>query len=171
LTQMRSLGFLHLWAPNSAEPGNNRAQGPGVRRVHRLSYTVPGPRSTITHSWGAPQILGKIPQNTPSWARETQSGVTERELATFSASLHPHTTWGGGAPCGWGRTRGLGPRRPPPGPAVESSKSTVQYLYLYLDLLFTVVYSLLHSVFFLLFTIYNLQFVRYSTVYSVQSML
>ena len=100
MTQMRSLGFLHLWAPNSAEPGNNRAQGPGVRRVHRLSYTVPGPRSTITHSWGAPQILGKIPQNTPSWARETQSGVTERELATFSASLHPHTTWGVGAPGG-----------------------------------------------------------------------
>ena len=32
---------------------------------------------------------------------------------SFSASIHSHTTWGGGAPGGWGRTGGLGPPAAP----------------------------------------------------------
>ena len=30
-------------------------------------------------------------------------------MAFVAASLHSHTTWGGDAAGGWGRTRGLGP--------------------------------------------------------------
>ena len=37
----------------------------------------------------------------------------------FSASIHSHTTWGGGAPGGWGRTGGLGP---PAAPSRDPSK-------------------------------------------------
>ena len=32
---------------------------------------------------------------------------------SFSASIHSHTTWGGGAPGRWGRTGGLGPPAAP----------------------------------------------------------
>ena len=58
----------------------------------------------------------------------------------FSASLHSHTTWGGDAAGGWGRTRGLGPPAAPPGtrggpPARAAWGGHVCKLYLILPLI------------------------------------
>ena len=40
--------------------------------------------------------------------------VSSNNAVSFSASIHSHTTWGRGAPGGWGGGGGLAPPRPPP---------------------------------------------------------
>ena len=63
-------------------------------------------------------------------------GRSDNEVR-FSASIHSHTTWGGDAAGGWGRTRGLGPPAGPPGtrggpPARAARRGHVCKLYLIL---------------------------------------
>ena len=85
--------------------------GVGVERRREITSLSLRPSETTT-IWSRGPKSGDFPHVLQV---HPQSGGTERQLGNFSASLHSHTTWGGDAPGGWGRTRGLGPPAAPPG--------------------------------------------------------
>ena len=126
---------LQTWPRRAARAGVHRGSrgGPpggqdrGCDPNHRLRHpprwcgsgatqrNLPDCRSVIPF-WGCTcRTWGKSPDFGP-WDRIVV--VSEGRSASrgdFSASLHSHTTWGGDAAGGWGRTRGLGPPAAPPG--------------------------------------------------------
>ena len=76
---------------------------------------LPDCRSVILF-WGCTcRTWGKSPDFGPRDQIVVVSEGRSDNQVDFSASLHSHTTWGGDAAGGWGRTRGLGPPAAPSG--------------------------------------------------------
>ena len=118
---------VHRGSRGGLPGGQDRGCDPNHRLCHPPRWcgsgatqrNVPDSRS-VPPLWGCTcRTWGKSPDFGPrDQIVVVSEGRSDNEVR-FSASLHFHTTWGGGAPGGWGRTGGLGPPAAPPGPAVD----------------------------------------------------
>ena len=143
---------VHRGSRGCPPGGEDRGCDPNHRLCHPPRWcgsgatqrNLPETRS-VTPLWGCTcRTWGKSPGKSPDFGpRDQIVVVSEGRSASrgdFSASLHSHTTWGGDAAGGWGRTRGLGPPAGPPGtrggpPARAARRGHVCKLYLILPLI------------------------------------
>ena len=133
---------LQTWPRRAARAGVHRGSrgGPpggqdrGCDPNHRLRHPprwcgsgatqrYPANCRSVIPFWGCTcRTWGKSPDFGPRDQIVVVSEGRSDNQVDFSASLHSHTTWGGDAAGGWGRTRGLGPPAAPPGPAEDSPR-------------------------------------------------
>ena len=109
--------------PGGPAGGQDRGCDPNHRLRHPPRWCGSGATQrnaptcrSVTPLWGCTcRTWGKSPDFGPRDQIVVVSEGRSENQVHFSASLHSHTTWGGDAAGGWGRTRGLGPPAGPPG--------------------------------------------------------